>query len=172
MKREAAARTLALIAPDLLSYFRRRVPDVEDAADLVSETFVAAWKSIARMPECNEEARMWLFGVAQNMLRRHHRSARRRDALTSRLASVLEPHPWADDGEGIDIRNAVATLPPELAELVRLVHWDGFTLEQVAVLTKAPASTVRTRHARAKELLRTALAPSSKTAAHAAGRTS
>ncbi|WP_167043838.1 sigma-70 family RNA polymerase sigma factor [Salinibacterium sp. ZJ454] len=158
MKLQDAERVLADTAPDLLAYFRRRVASVEDAADLVNDTVIAAWRTVSRMPSGDEQARMWIFGVARNILRRHGRSQARRDALTARLASTLDSHPWSDDDAGIEVRAAIDALPSELAELVRLVHWDGFSLEQAAILMKTPASTTRTRHARAKELLRAALA--------------
>lgn len=158
MERQNAERVLTDTAPDLLAYFRRRVAHVEDAADLVNETVIVAWRTVSRMPREDEQARMWIFGVARNILRRHSRSHARRDALTARLAATLDPHPWRDDDTGIEVRAAIAALPHELAELVRLVHWDGFSLEQAATLMKIPASTARTRHARAKELLRASLA--------------
>lgn len=157
MRREDAERLLTETAPDLLAYFRRRVADPEDAADLVNDTVVAAWRAVTRIPRDQEQARMWLFGVARNTLRHHGRTRARRDALTTRLALSLNPDVWQDDAEGIEVRAAIAMLPEELAELIRLVHWDGFSLEQAAILTRTRPSTVRTRHARAKQLLKAAL---------------
>lgn len=55
-------------AADLLSYFGRRVRIPADAADLLSETFVVAWRRGDRMPADPEQARMWLFGVARRVL--------------------------------------------------------------------------------------------------------
>lgn len=46
-------------AADLLSYFGRRVSIPADAAaDLLSETFVVAWRRIDHMPSDPEQARM------------------------------------------------------------------------------------------------------------------
>lgn len=153
----AAERLILDAAPDLLAYFRRRVEIPEDAADLVSDTVSAAWRSVRRMPSDPEQARMWIFGIARNTLRHHHRAGSRRDALAIRLASTMDPSPWKDDDIGIEVRQAVAALPADLGELIRLVHWDGFTLEQAAVLMDVVPSTLRTRHARAKQLLRDSL---------------
>ncbi len=157
MRDADAERVLTDLAPSLLAFFRRRVTDSEDAADLVNETIIAAWRSAQRMPADDEQARMWVFGVARNMLRHHDRSKSRRDALTLRLASTLDPSPWVHDGVSVEVRAAVDALPEDLGELIRLVHWDGFSLEQAAVLMGVASSTIRTRHARAKELLRAAL---------------
>ncbi len=149
---------LADAAPALLGYFLRRVEPPEDAADLVSETMAAAWRASRRMPAEPEAARMWLFGVARNVLRNHERGARRRDALVDRLRLAIGAVAPPPDAEALaEVRAAVAALPSELAELVRLVHWDGFTIEEAAAFLDLPASTARGRHQRAKLLLREAL---------------
>jgi RNA polymerase sigma-70 factor (ECF subfamily) len=57
------------------------------------------------------------------------------------------------------ILEAVAALPDELAELVRLVHWDGFRLVEAAELIGISASTARGRYARARELLYRSIRP-------------
>lgn len=151
-------RTLEAAAPALLGYFLRRTDVAEDAADLVSETLLAAWRAARRMPTDEEAARMWVFGVARNVLRHHERGQRRRSAVVSELRKVVALRPrLPDDAEAIAVRAAVASLPDPLAELLRLVHWDGFSIEQAAQLLRIPASTARSRHARAKTLLREAL---------------
>ena len=150
---------LAQAAPALLGFFVRRVDIAEDAADLVSETLIAAWKAEARAPADAQAARMWLFGVARNILLHHDRTQRRRDALTSRLAEAITVAKEPDQDVALDVRAAVAALPETHAELIRLVHWDGFSLEDAATLMGIPASTARGRHARAKELLRERLEP-------------
>ena len=55
------------------------------------------------------------------------------------------------------MRDAIDRLDPDLAELVRLIHWDRMTIVQAAELLSIPDSTARTRYARAKDHLRAAL---------------
>ena len=103
---------------------------------------------------------MWLFGIARGVLRNHHRGLQRRWALADRLrghAALSMAAPPAD--EHLEVRDAIARLDPDLAEIVRLVHWDGFTLTDAAELVGVPASTARGRYQRAKEQLRVALDP-------------
>ena len=59
---------------DLLRYLVRRCRDAEEAADLLAETYLTAWGKLNAVPD-GEAARLWLFGVARNLLLR---SARRR----------------------------------------------------------------------------------------------
>ncbi|MGY1843503.1 RNA polymerase sigma factor [Modestobacter sp. SYSU DS0875] len=144
-------------APDLLAYFERRVQPVEDAADLLGETMLTAWRRHADLPDDAERARMWLFVTARNVLANHGRAQRRKLELADRLrAEVLTQHRAV--GAGSDepaeaAREAIGELPAELRELVTLVHWDGFSLTEAAEMTGIPASTARSRYAAARRLL-------------------
>ncbi len=156
---EATRLTAALTdaSAALLAYLARRVgPD--DAADLLGETMVVAWRRVADLPQEPERARMWLFGIARGTLRNHARGERRRWALADRIrgsVSVDAASPPADDGA--EVRDAIERLDPDLAELVRLVHWDRFSLAEAAEILGIPASTARGRYQRAREELRAAL---------------
>lgn len=146
----------------LLGFFLRRIDNPFDAADLVSETVLAVWKAAKRMPSDDAGARMWLFGVARNVLMHHGRTTVRRDSLTTRLADAISASPTLMANEDVmDVRAAVDALPADLAELIRLVHWDGFSIADAATHLGVSASTLRSRHARAKQLLQEALVESS-----------
>lgn len=160
MRRDDARLTSALTetAPDLLGYFQRRVgPD--DAPDLLGETMVSAWRRVTDLPADAEPARMWLFGIARNVLLNYRRGERRRWALADRIRGYSTHHdataPAADDGA--EVRDAIQRLDADLGELVRLIHWERMTLVQAAEHLDIPDSTARTRYARAKELLRASL---------------
>lgn len=157
MSRTHVENVLETTAPALLGYFLRRTTHPEDAADLVSETLTEAWRVARRMPDEPEAARMWLFGVARNTLRHHVRGNVRRDALLIDLGNAIRQVSGEVNDDDLDLRTVIDQLPGELPELIRLVHWDGFTLEQVATHLGIPASTARSRHARAKNLLRETL---------------
>jgi RNA polymerase sigma factor (sigma-70 family) len=154
---EAAEAALRHHGDDLLCYFRRRVPD-DDAADLLAETLTTAWRRVRIMPPDNEAARMWLFGIARNTLLNHQRGEQRQRRLADQLRGVLHtatPLPEADTG--LEVRDAIERLPPDLAELVRLVHWEGLTIAQASEVMGLQASTARNHYQRAKHELRTAL---------------
>lgn len=145
----------------LMKYFLRRIDICEDAADLLSDTYLVAWRKVRTLPSDTESARMWLFGVAQNTLRNHHRSTRRRAALVevlrSNISKVASSQTDRSDRR-IDTRAAIGTLPDPQRELILLVYGDGFSLEDAAKLLNIPASTARSRHASAKESLASLLA--------------
>jgi RNA polymerase sigma-70 factor (ECF subfamily) len=149
---------------DLLRYFRRRVAP-EDAADLLAETGMTAWRRADDLPSDREGARRWLFTVARNTFLNYQRGQQRRLALASRVRAVLtraaHVSPSADDG--IEVRDATSRLPPELAELVRLIHWDGFTIAEAAEVVGMSDTTARARYQRARAELRATLTATSNT---------
>jgi RNA polymerase sigma-70 factor (ECF subfamily) len=145
-------------ASDLLAFLERRTDPRADAADVLNETFIIAWKKANRAPTDAVAGRMWLFAIARNMLLNTHRSTRRRLALTNRLREHLEQPPADTDNlDALAVRDAVKQLPPLLCELVGLVHWEGFSIVEAARITGVSASTARSRYASAKEQLRTSL---------------
>lgn len=149
---------------DLLGYFERRVGVREDAADLLGDTMLQAWRRHESVPEDPVRQRMWLFTIAAHVLANHRRSHRRRGALTDRLRQHLGTAPVTegpDEAEQHAVRDAVLRLGDTHRELVMLVHWDGFTVAEASELLGLNASTARSRYAAAREALREALAESS-----------
>lgn len=155
---DRAEEALRTNAADLLGYLARRV-DREDAADALGAVFAAAWRRRADLPVDPTGARMWLFGVARRTLANHRRAGARAGALTDRLrlalASTAAPQFQGSESHerAREVREAIDRLPDRQREMVRLVHWDGFTLAEAAEIAGLRPSTARTHYARARETL-------------------
>src|SRR3954468_23985579 len=72
-------------------YAFRRAPALAD--DIVSETFLAAWRRIDDVPD---DERPWLFGVARNARLNLQRWLRRQQAVAGRLSA--DPATSTDEG--------------------------------------------------------------------------
>ncbi|TFC54082.1 sigma-70 family RNA polymerase sigma factor [Cryobacterium sp. TMT2-15-1] len=153
---DSIAAELTSNAPALLRYLVRRV-GVDDAADLLGETMVVAWRRAREFPQQPERARMWLFGIARGVLQNHARGERRRWALADRLRGELRPAEYPSADAGDEVRDAVERLDADLAEIVQLVHWEHLTLAEASEVLGIPASTARGRYQRAREQLRSSL---------------
>ncbi|MFN4001458.1 RNA polymerase sigma factor [Microcella sp.] len=139
---------------DLLAYFARRVEQPADAADLLSDTLVVIWRRSRDIPLDPHEARLWSFGVARKVLSGHWRSRRRRADVVAKLGEELtNVNTSSDPGSLLDVRSAIARLSELDREIVRLVYWEGFTLEETSRLLTMSSATVRSRHHRAKAKL-------------------
>ncbi|WP_431836376.1 RNA polymerase sigma factor [Cellulomonas sp. Y8] len=158
MSADDAALTdaLAAAAPDVLRYLERRLgPD--DAADALGDVLLVAWRRAGDRPEAADATRLWLFGIARNTVLTARRTRARRVGLVSRLIRqpAAQTQPAAD--RGLEVRDAIDRLDPDLAEVVRLVHWEGLTLAEAALVLDQPPSTLRSRYRRARDELRAAL---------------
>ena len=157
---------LPRLTRDLLAYFLRRVEIAADAADLVGEVLLVAARRPERIPTTEEDARRWLFGVAARVLDNHRRGRRRALALAERmrdeLAALAAQHEQdADPAEAFEreaVRATLGRLPERDAELVRLIHWDGFAVQEAGAVLGLSPSGARSRYARARERLRVLLA--------------
>lgn len=143
---------------DILAYLVRRVDDREDAADLFGEAYLTAWRRRRSMPTEPEAARKWLFVVARNTLLNHYRSAKRRRTLVDGLRDELRATVEEPTEQNLEVRRAIAALDPKLAELVRLVHWEGFGIADAGEIMGVGASTARSRYAAARAQLKELLA--------------
>jgi len=153
--RDPAARFTELFEAThrpLLAYAVRRVTDPADAADVVAEAFLVAWRRIDDVPD-GADARPWMFGVARRVLANLHRGARRRLALAERLrAEVVEAVP-APTGGPSDVERAMARLGDDDQELLRLVAWEELARDEIALALGISRGAVRVRLHRARRRL-------------------
>ena len=143
----------------IVGYAARRLDVPTDAADVAADVFVIAWRRIFDVPP-GPEARLWLYGVARNVLSNHNRSARRSGRLVDRLRNELHVLPAASNpapGDVIALRQALAELREDDRELLLLATWEGLSPSQIASVLQVPPGTVRSRLHRARQALRVAL---------------
>jgi RNA polymerase sigma factor (sigma-70 family) len=143
----------------------RRTGDRSAAEDLMSTTFLHAWRRRADM-QCGTEGLLpWLYGIAANLVRRHLRGVDRRRAGMARVpAPRAEPDPSDEiadrlDGESRADRalEALRSLPESDQELFVLCVWEELSYQQAAAALGIPVGTVRSRLSRARSRLRLAL---------------
>jgi RNA polymerase sigma-70 factor (ECF subfamily) len=145
-------------ARELLGYALRRSPDPDDAADVVAETFLTAWRRLGEVPH-GDEARLWLYGAARHVLANQDRGARRRDRLTGRLRGELRRQlPAHETQTGSALLEALAGLGEADRELLMLIGWEELTPSQAAHALGISPLAARTRLHRARRRLRALLA--------------
>jgi len=145
----------------LLAYALRRAQP-EDAADVVAETFLVAWRRRHEMPAA-EETRLWLYGVARRVLANQNRGGVRRERLGERLrqqvtAVVATELGGTDPGNEVPERLAVQAAFARLGELDRevlmLTVWEGLEPREAAAVLQVSPEAVRTRLSRARARMR------------------
>lgn len=151
-------------AASISRYVTRRLgPDA--AEDIVAETFLAAFRQRGSYDLNRPDARPWLYGIAGNLVRRHHRDEVRQlralertgtDPVAESVADRLDARLTADAASRA-VAAAIASLNSGQRDVVLLVTWAELSYDQVAEALGVPAGTVRSRMNRARTRLRAAL---------------
>lgn len=113
----------------ILAFFWSRTRDRDVASDLTAETFAAALAGVSRYDPAKGTPRQWLYGIANNLLKRLWRT--RRVSSNARRKLQIQTPPTAMTGweqiEPADTRldadrlaGALARVPPKSREAVRL----------------------------------------------------
>jgi RNA polymerase sigma factor (sigma-70 family) len=147
-------------------FVARRVTSPQDAADLTADVFIAAIESCHRYRTDRGTPSAWLYGIARNLVARHHRSEGRGARATTRFRDQL----WLDDdateclAARIDAERDARALLETLAKLSKrqrsvfeLVAVDGLALTEAADVLGITPANARVRYHRARQLLSHAL---------------
>ena len=144
---------------DIRSYCLRRLP-VEAANDAAAEIFIVAWRKLDKVPE-GAAARLWLFGVARNVVAHQHRSRSQVKRLRSKLAQTADRNVNAAPAESIVVRRsedqavleAVDRMKSDDRELIRLKMWEELSHAEIGEVFGISAHAVDMRLQRAGKKL-------------------
>ncbi|RRD51408.1 RNA polymerase sigma factor SigE [Arachnia propionica] len=135
----------------------------QDAEDLTQDVFVRVFRSIHTFQPGTLEG--WLHRITTNLFLD---SARRRQRIRMDSLSSAPDHVWgqasspeqlhADGALDADVAEALAELNPEQRVAVVLCDIEGLSYEEIARVLGVKLGTVRSRIARGRAQLRSALA--------------
>ena len=134
-----------------------------DGHDVSASTFTEAFRVRDRFDPGRADARPWLYGIASNLLRHHRRRERNRWRAYAR-SDPARPSTFDADARvdaqllGTRLASALSETPVPDRDALLLFAWADLTYEQIAEALAVPVGTVRSRIARARGRLRTALA--------------
>jgi RNA polymerase sigma-70 factor (ECF subfamily) len=131
------------------------------AEDVVSTTFLQAWRLRGRIDADGASLRPWLLAIATNVVRNVNRKHRRDRGLIARMVARDEEPDFADDvatqldgeRELATVRAAVAALRPAEREVIALCVWAELDYASAARVLGVPIGTVRSRLSRARKRL-------------------
>jgi RNA polymerase sigma-70 factor (ECF subfamily) len=129
----------------------------EDAEEALQDTFVRAYRSLARCDAARFGA--WLYGILVNRCRTTGARAARRRRMFVYDADALQgiSHAGQNQADRLEwcdaVDRALARLNPEYREAFLLKHVEDLEYEQIAALTGAGISALKMRVKRAREQL-------------------
>jgi RNA polymerase sigma-70 factor (ECF subfamily) len=162
---------------------RRHTQNVDDAQDLVQETFVKAWAAYDSF-DPGSNARAWMHRIMVNTWIGAYRRAERRPQ-ESLVGSFTDPDLAVDNrrshaGPSAEenalewwpnsvIRQAIQALPERMQHVVYYADVCQYSYKEIAQMDNIPVGTVMSRIYRARARLRVALADFARQSGYAEG---
>ena len=144
---------------ELYGFAVKCLGDRGQAEEIVQEVFTRVWRHADSYDPDRASFRTWLYGIARHAII----DLKRRQAVRPGLAASAE-HDEPRVDEAFDrallswqVNAALARLTPEHRQVLRLAHFQGLTLREIAERTGIPLGTVKSRTSYALRGLRLAL---------------
>ena len=146
---------------ELYGFALSALGDRGQAEEIVQEVFTRVWRKADSFDPERASFRTWLYGIARNAII----DLKRRQSVRPALAA----HPEAEEDTGsVDdsferallrwqVGAALERLTPEHRQVIRLAHFQGLTLREIAERTGIPLGTIKSRTSYALRGLRLAL---------------
>jgi len=135
---------------ELYGFAYQALGDRGAADEVVQDVFTSVWRNAHTYDERRGSFRTWVYRIARNAVI----DKRRRRAVRPAL-SVYEETPDNEKGaldESIEqaalrwqVAAALARLTPEHREVVRLAHYEGMTMREIADAKGLPIGTIKSR---------------------------
>jgi RNA polymerase sigma-70 factor (ECF subfamily) len=157
---DAARRLYRTYGQELYGFVLTRLRDRELAEEVVQEIFTRVWRNADAFDAGKGSVRTWLYGIARNAVVDCERHRARRPPLArfdAREASEPQSEPIEQALLRWQLQSAFATLKPEHREVLRLGHFGGLTVKEIAEATGLAPGTVKSRTYYALQNLRLAL---------------
>ena len=147
--RGAFAALFGHFAPRVKSYMLRLGADPRLADELAQETLLTVWRKAAAFDPAKAAPSTWIFTIARNLRIDAARRARRVEPADD-PSDAADAEPAPDEAlvaaqSETRVRQALASLPLEQAEVVRLSFFSDKPHSEIAAELRLPLGTVKSR---------------------------
>jgi RNA polymerase sigma-70 factor, ECF subfamily len=159
---------MARHARPVFQFLCRMLGNEDDANDLAQETFVRVYQHRTSFKP-GARFTTWLYTIAANLARNHHRWLSRHpnvsldaesDATGESIGDLLPASNPSPDTVALAteraaaVRAAVASLPPDMREVIILCEWQDLSSAEAAAILETTPKAIDNRLYRARNLLR------------------
>jgi RNA polymerase sigma-70 factor, ECF subfamily len=145
-------------APELFGFATSALGDRELAEEVVQDVFAQLWRHAKDYDKKRASVRTWLYAIARNRIIDAHRRAAvrpKRAEDQDALEGAAEVDAALDQAVlRWQVTAALGKLSPQHREVIRLAHYGGLTMREIAEKTGVPIGTVKSRTSYALRHLR------------------
>ncbi|QMW03169.1 RNA polymerase sigma factor [Spirosoma foliorum] len=141
-------------SPALFGVLLRMVKDHDRAEDLLQDTFIRVWSTIDRYDASQGRLFTWLLTITKNIalddLRAQKTKAMAAKYISERSDGMISPTFTG----GMLYQTLTANLAPKYRQVIDLLYFRDYKLQEVADELKIPLGTVKTRYRMALQQLK------------------
>lgn len=163
-KQQNLEKLIAEYQPQLKSFIRKRVPNKEEAEDILQDVFYQLVKTVNTAMDPIEQVSAWLYRVARNTIINHGIKKREEELpvyqndesdteILKDFSEVLfngeaSPSPETEYLRSLvwtELENALSELPAEQREIYELTELDGIPVKEISQTTGIAVNTLLSR---------------------------
>ena len=133
---------------ELLGFALNALGERGAAEEIVQEVFTRAWRHAERYDPARGSVRTWLYQIARHAIIDMRRRASARPSLAGG-EPLFETAAAGDSIEqamlGWQVAAALERLTPEHRQMIRLAHFQGLSVREIAERCELPVGTVKSR---------------------------
>jgi RNA polymerase sigma-70 factor, ECF subfamily len=141
-------------APRAMAIARRILRNVEEAEDIVQETFLELWRRAPQFDGRRGGLVAWIVTIARSRAIDRLRSSSTAGRTIDEVIATPDVHPCGPMSPvehterrltESKVAEALATLPAEQRQTIQLAYFDGLSQTEIAAKTGSPLGTVKMR---------------------------
>ena len=149
----ALAQCYDLMGGAVFSLAVRMLRDRPAAEDVTQDIFVQVWRQAGNFDASRGSPEAWIMMIARTRILDRLRS-RASGVVLKSVGDALPDSPAGDDWpdelaisreHAVNVREALAHLPPDQRQALELAFFDGLTHVEIAQRTNVPLGTIKTR---------------------------
>src|SRR3954454_22351079 len=144
-------------APELFGFATSALGDRDLAEEVVQDVFAQLWRHASDYDQRRASVRTWLYAIARNRIIDQHRRAavRPKRGDDDALDGIAEVDAELDHAVlRWQVTAALARLSPAHREVIRLAHYGGLTMRELAERARVALGPVKSRASSALRHLR------------------
>ena len=134
-----------ILSPQLLSFFRRRTPELELAEDLTQEVMLTVYQKCGQVRD-RKLFRAWVFKIAHNALYQHCEKRARAagsvniEEMENRLSAASR---HGDGLPSFEFRRWISVLSAQEQDVMTLRFVEEWEYHEIATARRAPIGTIK-----------------------------
>jgi len=145
---------LDIIQPKIFSYCRRMIDNLDHAKEAAQDSLLEIFSKINQLKDYRK-FHAWMYRVTHNKCIDHFRKSKPK--LNQQFQNDFDIDQISiefNEDNKLDILSIINNLPVKLKSVITLFYYEGFTVNEMAIILNSPAGTIKSDLFKAREIIK------------------